>query len=221
MLNRVLDLIAPEVCLECNNEGSVWCDPCRLQYEPLPSRCFICHKQTKNYQTCKNCYSKTRLRSVYIFGEYSGLNKNLIKALKYGNKRHASLPIAKAMAQTLPYFANLPTVVNVPTSPSRVRQRGFDHTQTLAKELAKQLDAKYLRLLVRNNDLRQVGATRKQRISQISGAFRLKAYLNTVPEHIILVDDVITTGATLAEATRVLKQAGVKQVDALVFAYSK
>ncbi len=221
MLNRLLDLIAPEDCLECRSEGSIWCELCRLQYEPLPSRCFLCHKQSINYQTCKTCYTKTTLKTVYVYGEYNGINKSLINALKFDCKRHAARPIASSMAQLLPYFVDSPVIVNVPTAPNHARQRGFDHTQMLAKELAKQTNLNYKKLLVRTNSLRQVGAKRHQRISQIKDSFRLKGNSGMVPERIILVDDVVTTGATLSEATRVLKQAGVKQVDALVFAYSK
>ena len=221
MLNRLLDLIAPEDCLECQSEGSVWCELCRLQYEPLPSRCFLCHKQTTNYQTCKTCYAKTNLKTVYVYGEYCGINKSLIYALKFNCKRHAAKPISSSMAQLLPYFVNSPVIVNIPTAPNRARQRGFDHTQMLAKELAKQTNLNYKKLLVRTNSLRQVGAKRQQRINQIKDSFRLKVNSGIVPEHIILVDDVVTTGATLSEATKILKQAGVKKVNSLVFAYSK
>lgn len=221
MLNRLLNLIAPEVCLECGEEGSIWCELCRLQYEPLPSRCFLCHKQTQDYQTCKTCYSKTNLKTVYVYGEYSDINKLVIKSLKFKCKRHTAEPIAKSMAQLLPYYSSKPIFVNVGSSPRRTRQRGFDHTLVLAKELAKQTGADYAKLLIRNNDLRQVGAKRHLRTAQIKGAFRLKMQSKNLPDHIILVDDVVTTGATLAEATKTLKQAGAKRVDAITFAYSK
>lgn len=114
-----------------------------------------------------------------------------------------------------------PTLIAVPSSPLRVRQRGFDHSVTLVKEVAKLSGLPHRNVLARTNDLRQVGASKKQRQEQIQGAFRLKRSRKEIPEHVILVDDVITTGATLSEAAKILKDAGVKQVDALTFVYSK
>lgn len=92
---------------------------------------------------------------------------------------------------------------------------------TLVKEVAKLSGLPHRNVLARTNDLRQVGASKKQRQEQIQGAFRLKRSRKEIPEHVILVDDVITTGATLSEAAKILKDAGVKQVDALTFVYSK
>lgn len=221
MLNNLLDIIAPEICIECGQEGSIWCEWCRLQHDPLPSRCFICHAQTENYVVCQKCRQKTGLRATYVFGEYKDINKQLITALKFDCKRHVAASIASSMAETLPYFNAPPTLMHVPSSPSRVRQRGFDHTLVIAKELAKQSKFPRADILARTNDIRQVGATRKQRSKQIEGAFRLKRIIKEVPKHVILIDDVVTTGATLSEAARVLKCAGVKRVDAITFAYSK
>lgn len=220
MINTLLNIIAPESCIECNQEGLFWCDWCRLQHETLPSRCFMCHAQTSNYQVCSKCRHKTPLNAVYVFGEYKDVNKKLIMALKFDCKRHVAKNIALSMIEILPYFVELPVLVPIPSSPTRVRQRGFDHTQVMAKELAKLGSLPMSKLLVRNNDLRQVGASRHLRKKQITGAFRLKQSFKSLPKHIILVDDVITTGATLSEATKTLKQAGVKKVDAITFAYS-
>lgn len=170
---------------------------------------------------CKKCRNKTNLKSVYVFGEYKDSNKDVITALKFDCKRHAAKPIAKSMFELLPYFQDKPVFVPIPSSPARVRQRGFDHTLIITRELARQGDVPSSTLLARTNDLRQVGASRTQRNKQITGAFRLKRLTAVVPRHVILVDDVITTGATLSEAAKVLKQAGVKRVDALTLANSK
>lgn len=221
MLSYLLDIIAPESCLECHQEGSIWCDWCRLQQESLPSRCFLCHAQTKDYAVCKKCQSKTNLKAVYVFGEYKETNKNLVTALKFDCKRHAAVPIAKSMLELVPYFSDDVVFVPVPSSPARVRQRGFDHTSMIIKELARQGSLPTNKLLIRTNDVRQVGATKAERKKQIERAFRLKRSVAKLPRHVVLVDDVITTGATLSVAAKVLKRAGVKRVDALTFAYSK
>lgn len=221
MLNKLLDILAPEDCIECHQQGSIWCDWCRLQHEPLPSRCFGCHAQTAGYEVCKTCRKATPLKAVYVYGEYKNINKEIVKSLKFGCKRHAASPIAKMLSEFLPYFNEKPMLIPVPSAPSHVRQRGFDHTLVMTRELSDKTGLPIVKLLVKTNDIRQVGSSRKQRLEQIKGSFRLKKFATDTPEHVILIDDVVTTGATLSEAARVLKQNGVKRVDAAVFAYSK
>lgn len=221
MISKLLDFVAPESCLECNIEGSIWCDCCRLQYESLPSRCFLCHTMTNNFEVCKNCKKTIKLNSVYVYGEYKDINKQLIQLLKFDCKRHVAISLAKAMSDTLPYFSDRVCLVPVPSVSSHVRQRGFDQTAKLAKELSKQTGLRVDNVLVRTNNIRQVGASKVLRKKQIKGAFRCKSTsVDRIPQHVILVDDVVTTGATLSEASKTLKQAGVKAVDAVVFCYS-
>ena len=222
IISYILDLFAPEYCLECGAEGFIWCDYCRLSHEPIPSRCFVCHKQTANFATCASCRNKTGLKAVYVYGEYKNLYKNLIVKFKFSSKRHAHKPIARAMADVLPFCPSKAiTFVPIPSSPTRARQRGFDHTVLLAKELSKIKNQNFANLLIRTNDIQQVGSNKKVRQTQIKDSFRLKRVIERLPEHVVLVDDVVTTGATLSEATRTLKKAGVKKIDAIVFAYSK
>lgn len=159
---------------------------------------------------------------MYIYGEYEGVNKELIKKFKFNSKRHCFLPIADAINENMPYFPPCSiTFVPVPSSSSRVRQRGFDHTVLLARRLAKLNNQNFQEVLVRMNDIRQVGATRVVRQKQIKGAFRANNKVKKIKGRVMLVDDVITTGATLSEATKTLKKAGVKQVDVATFVYSK
>lgn len=222
ILTRILDFIAPEVCLECNSEGIIWCDNCRLQYDPLPSRCFLCHSITKDHKVCIKCRKNTKLNSVYVYGEYKDINQQLIKAFKFGYKRHVGLPIAKSMANILPYYPPSEEVflVPIPTIPSHIRQRGFDQTVILANELSKQTGLKVENILRRTTNIHQVGSNRSLRKLQIEGSFKYKLGGSGIPSHVILVDDVVTTGATLSEATKVLKENGVKKVDAVSFCYT-
>lgn len=221
MIQTLLDIIAPESCLECGTEGLIWCEWCRLQHDPLPSRCFNCHAQTDNCATCAKCWSKYGLGSVYVFGEYKELNKQLITSLKFECKRHTAVVLSHVLLDLLPYFDEVPTLVYIPSVLSHVRQRGFDHTALITKHLAKLGQIPQANLLARTNNVSQVGASKQKRKEQIKDAFRLRLSAKKLPKHVILVDDVVTTGATLSEASKVLKKAGVKRVDAIVFAYSK
>ena len=124
------------------------------------------------------------------------------------------------MHEALPYFAADILIVPVPTATSRVRSRGYDHAKLLAKELAGAAQLKHESLLLRLCQTRQAGAKRQTRIQQLEGAFGLKKQ-DIKGKHVLLVDDVVTTGATLEEAAKVLKQAGAKTIDAVVFAQKR
>jgi ComF family protein len=176
---------------------------------------------TKDYATCTVCKRQTPIKRLYVFAEYTDVNKSVIRALKFGAKRHMAAPIARQIADMLPVLPPDTVIVNVPTAPTRVRQRGFDHTKHTAKEVAKLTKFPYHSLLVRINSSRQVGASREQRNKQVIGAYRVTSQNSFVGKNVLLIDDVVTTGATLSECVKVLRAAGAKRVDCAVFAYSK
>jgi ComF family protein len=219
IIYKLLDFIAPEDCLQCRAEGSIWCDWCRLSSDILPSRCFLCHKATKNFAVCKKCKQKTKVKTLFVAGEYKGVTKQIINNFKYKFKRHASLPIAKTLADTLPLMPADTLVVNVPTSPKRIRQRGFDHTALLARHVAKTKGLKYANLLVKLDDTQQVGSSRRLRMKQTVNAYAIKNIDKIKNLPILVIDDVVTTGSTLSEVCDILKKAGAKRVDCAVFAY--
>lgn len=221
MITQLLQLIAPDDCLECNQEGSLWCEWCRLNSEPLPSRCFKCHAATTNYDVCERCRRSTYVKRLYVAAEYKSTAKEIIAALKYKSMRQASKPIARALAEILPLLDGQFIVASLPTAPVRRRQRGFDHTEHIARELAGLIQQPYKRILRKTDNNRQVGATRTVRLKQAKNAYRLAHGAQVSGSKILLIDDVVTTGASLSEATKTLRQAGAKQVICAVFAYSK
>lgn len=126
--------------------------------------------------------------------------------------------MARYMDALLPYYAEPPVLVFVPTVPSHIRERGFDHAALLTKELARLRGWHYVPLLARQSNGQQHGATKVARQVQVKGAFRVRSDEPIKGKHVLLVDDVTTTGATLTECAKVLKAAGANRVDAVVFA---
>ena len=106
----------------------------------------------------------------------------------------------------------------VPTAHGRVRVRGYDQARLLAKALARRRGWQYQALLSRTGSGRQVGSTRQQRFTQLETAFKLDSSRKAIEGHILLVDDVLTTGASVEAASSVLKSAGAKTIDVAVFA---
>jgi len=122
------------------------------------------------------------------------------------------------MCDTLPDLPKDTIVVHVPTASNRVRLRGYDHAQLIARRIAKSKNLSYAGILIRHGKSRQVGANRQDRLRQLDDAFEVKENKNDRHTPILLVDDVSTTGGTILSATKVLKDAGYKNVNAIVFA---
>jgi ComF family protein len=110
------------------------------------------------------------------------------------------------------------SIVPVPTATGRVRQRGFGHSELLAKQISYRLKLPYRPLLRRLGQSRQLGATREIRLKQLDGRFAVRSVDSVRNKNVLLVDDVLTTGGTLIAATKALRAAGAGRVDALLFA---
>jgi ComF family protein len=109
-------------------------------------------------------------------------------------------------------------ITYIPTVHRHVRERGFDHAKLLAKTAAKQQRTIAIPLLERCVQTRQLGASRVVRMKNMSHAFEVKPHITLRGKHIVLIDDVITTGATILAAARVLKDAGAAQVTVVAVA---
>lgn len=217
LIDKTLNLIAANDCLSCGLESDLICGTCMADFcIALPSRCYICKKLTRDFAVCSNCRPRSRINNVWVATDYSQNVKKLVYELKYKSNRSAAPAVGLFLCQTLPLMPRDTVVVNIPTATKRVRMRGFDHSRALATYVASKKGLRYINLLARTGQSRQVGSNRKNRLGQLSSAFLYKNDL--IPERALLIDDIVTTGATLESAAKELKQNGVKKVYALVFA---
>ncbi len=216
MLEAIIRVLAPHYCISCGTEDSLLCDACRMaELRPVPSRCYSCLKLTQDHAVCKSCRRHGPLANVWAGAEYTEIPKQLIHRLKFERARAGHVPIAKQLHETLPYHAV--TVVPIPTATSRMRQRGYDQSKLIARQFALLRQLPCQELLERRGQTRQVGAERAVRISQAQSFFEAKPYAS-FPKSVLLIDDVLTTGATLQAAAKCLKTAGVRTVYAATFA---
>lgn len=219
LLDKLLSLTAPHDCLVCGVEGTLVCDWCAPDaFLEVPSRCYRCHSMTSDYAVCNKCSKQTSLKHVWVRTGYENTAKELMRLYKYQRARAAQSIIADAMNEVLPHLAKDTLVIAVPTATSRVRKRGYDQAALLASNIAWTRKLIYMRGITRLTQSRQVGASRKIRLTQLEGAFMVARPAMINGADVLLVDDVITTGATLEIAACTLKQAGVKTVSAIVFA---
>lgn len=222
ILEKLLDIIAPESCLVCTSEDSLlcsWCAPDACL--PVPSRCFLCQAQTSNFSVCKKCRSKTKLKQVWVATEYKETAKELVRALKFGYKRTSAKILADYMYQVCNFLPNDVIIMSVPTATARVRERGFDHARLIAKHFATSHHRELHGNLKRIGQSRQVGAKRQIRLKQLEGSFVVTHPHILHGKTVVLVDDVMTTGASLESAAKCLKLAGVRTVHAVVFAQTR
>ncbi|HUS25859.1 MAG TPA: phosphoribosyltransferase family protein [Nevskiaceae bacterium] len=170
---------------------------------------------SKNFQTCMRCRRSSALKNVWVTTAYGGLAKESIHALKFGRAQSTAADIAQAMAIQLP--AGL-LVTHVPTATDRVRKRGYDQAQLMSNGIARLLSSPAIPLLARTGQQRQLGRGGGTRRKQMEGAFRALRPRRIHQADILLIDDVLTTGATLEAAALTLKAAGARQVYGAVFA---
>jgi predicted amidophosphoribosyltransferase len=145
---------------------------------------------------------------------YEGVARDLVAALKF----RRLLPVAGLMAERIQWLAPAHmlsgTVVPVPPAPTRLRRRGFDPAGELAAALGERLSAEVTPCLRRRGSGRQVGRRRAERVGHPP---RMHA-AGPAPRSVLLVDDVLTTGATLTACARALRTAGASRVVAVTFA---
>ena len=150
---------------------------------------------------------------------YEGIARRLILNLKYRNRRQVVVVLAELLAQrVLQSVPNIATVCDVvtwaPTSTVRVRRRGHDQAELLARRLARLLDVPCRRVLIKTSTNVQTGASRDQRLrGSVYSARKLR--LNS---HVMVVDDVVTTGTTLRCTADALHKAGARQVTCVAVA---
>ena len=219
LLDTIISSLAPHRCVGCDAEGALLCNDCQSKVPKIPPRCYRCHRLAVYNRTCRSCRSSSRLYAAHIATPYDDLAKTLIWKLKFDGAQAAAVTIAACLREVLPSDENRQyLIVPVPTATSRVRRRGYDQAKLVARALAQQARLPYLDCLQRSGQAHQVGASRYERLRQLKNSFRVVHKRRVQDAHIILVDDVVTTGATLEAAAAALKSAGVRRVEAMAFA---
>ena len=211
IIDSALGLIAPHICLGCGREGSVVCRSCALTYPTLPSICYICARATVHHTPCQEHTTIHGPRRVYIAGEYTGILRELIHAYKFDYRRAAAEDIALFLDMVVPFLSDV-TITYVPATGAHMRERGFNHIKNVSKTFASIRKVPHAETLIRTSAVTQKGANKITRKKQLKGAFKaLPAKVNN--KNFLLIDDVITTGATIEECARLLYGAGAQSVS--------
>lgn len=221
----VLDLLFPARCVNCRAGGALLCVNCLDHAVRLDGpACHRCAAPMKSGSLCQKCASSPRQAGVdrlVAAYQYDGAVREAIHALKYEGLRAVAPELGRLMAD-VPALRRMEVdiVVPVPVHPSRLRSRGYNQSELLAKEVARRLslplDARAARR-VRNSPPQARTPDERQRARQVEGAFE-GAPDRVSGKRVLLVDDVATTCSTLNACAGALKTAGAVSVAAVVLA---
>jgi ComF family protein len=231
----LLDLFFPIRCAGCGDAGmyageSRWCQTCRESLawvgSPLCPCCgtpFLDSPASPDH-LCGDCLNGAfhfdSARSAVLYG---GVVRERIHQLKFGGKLHWTPPLAELLERAWRSDAtqqSVDVIVPIPLHIRRLRQRGFNQSALLARELGRRVE-----LPVRFDVLDRTRWTdpqtrlkRNARLENVKGAFEALRPARLEGRSVLLVDDVFTTGTTISECARVLKKAGAAEVHALTAA---
>ena len=216
----LIELIAPKACLACERPGESLCLNClRSRVSPRSRVCYLCYWGTSHGQVCIGCWRSSTLDGTTVVARYDGVMRDLVISLKSHNDRWAAEVLGAMIARgILRCGRTFQVVTAVPTSPGRYRQRGYNPAELIAKAVASNLELPYRPLLLRLTTTHQIGQNRAQRWQQIRGAFYVPRPTLVQTKAILVVDDILTTGATLEEVARTLRAAGAVTVWAAAVA---
>jgi len=159
--------------------------------------------------------------AVYSYGSYEGTLRQLIHVFKYGGVRPLAGTFGRFMAQALPREAEFDLIVPMPLHWLKKYQRGFNQAELLANEIAVRWGAPVVNAVRRRKyTSTQAGLTNAKRRLNVAGAFAIpKRFRKRLDgKHVLLTDDVMTTGATAGACARALKRAGATRVTLLTLA---
>ena len=157
--------------------------------------------------------------AAYSFGFYEGELRELIHLFKYGRVQTLAKPLGRFLGQALPREQSFDVIVPMPLHWRKRWQRGFNQSELLAAELSRRTHVPVKKALRRIRfTSSQAGLTNAKRRVNVSGAFRAANPSALKGKRVLLIDDVMTTGATAASCARALKLAGVEQVILLTLA---
>ncbi len=208
LYDRLLDLVFPPRCPGCRARGVVLCSRCLERCRRLRNDTLGPARPARG----------TLLRSSVALYQYDAPLREAIHLLKYRRRRTLARPLGDLLVAALPPEVRAcDAVVAVPLHGSRLRERGFNQSELLAEAVAAKIGRGMVHGLERTRATEhQVGMDRHAREANVRGAFAWRG--GPAPAAVLLLDDVLTTGATLRECARALRAVGVREVYGVALA---
>lgn len=214
---NLFDLLCPHFCRGCGRLGRPLCECCKNDI--IQSRinyCPACHKP--NNGKCKDC--ELPFDKFFMVGWRDTIIGELVEEYKYQSIKDVSNDLAEILDIVIPRLDGEVVIIPLPTINKHIRERGFDHTKTIARKLARKRGYKVKSVLIRTKNTVQVGSNSEQRKKQAKEAFRLVGEIKENTTYLLL-DDIWTTGASMIAAAELIKNSGAEKILGMVVAVSR
>lgn len=221
ILQTLLGLFFPKICLSCDERLSeseqFICSICFNSLRFLEDICPICGapETTENCNVCKtNEFLFDKARSVFMFNK---IVQNIIHEFKYNEMTRIAKfmgALSQEYLERFQPFDHIDYIVPVPLHKVKKRSRGFNQAEYIAREISKNMNSKYLPMLIKRKRFTetQTKLNKEQRKKNVSLAFKINLKYEIKGKNILLVDDVFTTGATANSIAAALKEKQVNKV---------
>ena len=218
MIDKLLDSIAPYRCSSCAERGAILCESCKYDIISEPfSGCLFCARPCDYRGVCQKCTDSSKvIAQAWCVGLRRDGLKRLIDKYKFESSRAASGVLSELFDRIIPELPAGIVIVGIPSRASTIRVRGFDHIKRIAVELARKRKLSIAFPLEKISRATLHFLPRLERIKLGPSLFRL--VVESTPEKVLLLDDIVTTGTTLTAAVKLLKKAGTKEVYIAVLA---
>lgn len=191
---------------------------------PPKNNCIVCESEFVGL--CPLCKSKIQKvkedEEFFSYGYYNGVLKKLILEFKYKQNFVAGKILSELLYDVIKNKKiEIDCIVFIPSSKKAIKERGFNQCEYLAKEINKSLKLKIYKDLIKAKNIKEQKLLSKEdRFKNIKGAFSLKTNKNIKNKRVLVIDDVVTTGATLYECEKLLRENGASEIKILTVAKS-
>lgn len=213
ILKSILNLIYPPSCGICGKlNQNFLCSKCEKQLQ----------KQAKFEVEKKSNDQNYFQEHLYIF-PYQGMIRQILIDYKFNDKSYLYQSIVNFLLKNKNFFSILKsydTIIPVPISPKRKKQRGYNQSELITREIAKRTELDWQKncLFKTKNIVEQSKLTKEQRQENIQGAYQIGNLELLANKQILLIDDIYTTGSTVKECCKMLQQANPKKIGVLTIA---
>ena len=216
MIEYILNLIYPPKCGICGNTSKEFlCNKCKLklkEYELKNKKIKVLSKNKERY-----------IDEIYSIFEYKELIRELILNYKFNNKPYLYKTFSKIILNNekiCGFLKSYDIIIPVPIHKKKRRKRGYNQTELIAKEITKKLDIKVESnvLIKKINTRSQSELSKSDRKNNIKGVFNVIKQERIINKNIIIFDDIYTTGSTVLECAKILKEAGANKIGVLAIA---
>jgi competence protein ComFC len=217
-IRSALEIVYPLSCGGCGSAGSVLCQECKDFFRPVEetSSCSFCGTWLSAENVCGECTRKRPPFERGHFGFYfEGALREAVHSFKFKGRKDVGRALVRLLRPKLLHMQEaFDVIVPLPVTEKRLKERGFNQTFIIAEEISAVTGKKLVhQALYKTRETRdQYTLSRPERKKNVRGVFALRDGNVLKGKHVLLVDDLFTTGATAKEATKVLQAAGSRSV---------